>query len=174
MIKHIKLFSTDGQIVGVEKINEPEFVQWLESAQQITRCEEREAQGIISADNSTIYQLDNKQKIESSEVSLTASFIDEIEYDCLVNQFDDPKEEIPEELPDEEKKKYMTAPEMRARIIALEKAVTEGNGSPIINDEATANFYKTLADSSTNSIAKIRAAAQQYLDDTSNMEESEG
>jgi mevalonate kinase len=42
------------------------------------------------------------------------------------------------------------------------------------NDEATQKFYETLSDSSTNSIAKIRAAAQQYLDDTAGVADKEG
>lgn len=34
-------------------------------------------------------------------------------------------------------------------------------------DNATREFFETLSSSETNSIAKIRAAAQKYLDDTS-------
>ncbi|MFR5876877.1 MAG: hypothetical protein ACLUFN_10350 [Eubacterium sp.] len=33
-------------------------------------------------------------------------------------------------------------------------------------DDATREFFETLSSTETNSIAKIRAAAQKYLDDT--------
>lgn len=52
------------------------------------------------------------------------------------------------------------------KIITVYTPVPEETAAQSIPDNATKEFFETLSSAETNSIAKIRAAAQKYLDDT--------
>lgn len=171
MTKLIKLLSKvdNTTVLGVQRLEKPMYVKFQQRNACIINCTEKEAQGVMTADERHICQLDNKPVMESDEVKFIASFISEAEYDELVVELADPPEELPAELPEEERSGKMTAPEMRERILELE-AIVKG-GAMAVNDEATQNFMATLSSSETNSIAKIRAAAQQYLEDTASADE---
>lgn len=70
----------------------------------------------------------------------------------------------------------MSAAVMRQKITNLETAVAElkSSGAYGVGDEATQAFMTKLASPGTNSIAKIRAIAEQYLEDTAaNIQQSE-
>lgn len=127
MIKYIKLFSQDNPdvILGVEKLNEPVFIKFQEKHQCLLICPEKEAQGVMSANGGVKYQLENKQSIPSDEDLLVASFIDEIDYETLSVSFDDPKEDVPDEIEDNEKESYMTAAQMRLRIKELTEELSK-------------------------------------------------
>ena len=171
-MKHIKILSKvdNTTVIGAERLENTIYVKYQERNNCIVICSEKEAQGIMTADEKHICQLDNKPLMESNEIDFVASFISEAEYDELILNLDDPQEEPPEESTEEEKSDYMTAAVMRQRIIDLEQRLQGGAMS--VNDDATQNFMATLADPSTNSIAKIRAAAQSYLDETEQQEEA--
>jgi flagellum-specific peptidoglycan hydrolase FlgJ len=189
------LLPNTNTVVGTEKINVPTYIKWQERNQITIICSEQEAQGISSADGSKEYQLADKEPM-GVEVDLNAVFISEEEYEALSSGLDVPEKQPEPETPiqeievpsdDEEEsnddiqqeeqepeEKIMTATEMRLAIAELQSDVENLKQSPSspVNDVATIKFYETLSDSSTNSIAKIRAAAQQYLDDTSAAEEN--
>ncbi len=52
------------------------------------------------------------------------------------------------------------------KIITIYTPVPEETAEQPTADNATKEFFETLSSAETNSIAKIRAAAQKYLDDT--------
>lgn len=65
----------------------------------------------------------------------------------------------------------LTLAQIAVQLSQLKRQVNQISMITPINDEATTKFYETLSSANTNSIAKIRQAAQQYLDDTSNESE---
>lgn len=180
MTKYIKLFSQDNSsvILGVEKIDEPMYIKWQEKHKALLLCPEKEAQGILSVNGKSKYQLENKEQIPSGEELLVASFIDEYDYELLYNKIgaptDDDTESEEETNNNGDDNKVLAYNDLVQKVFELEKTInTAPSGASTVTDEATQKFMATISNSETNSIAKIRAAAQQYLDDTSNFAESE-
>ena len=89
--------------------------------------------------------------------------VEDIETDDNASADDNTQEEIVK--PTEQ---VMSAAVMRQKITELEAAVSElkNSGAYGVGDEATQAFMTKLASPGTNSIAKIRAIAEQYLVDT--------
>ena len=131
-----------------------------------------------------IYALGGNELIKSvkDDIVLNAFFVDKDEYDridYLLKNFDDTSdttentENTDSEYQSQETSDVVTMAQLSAEIIGLKSEISSLKSSPQLNDEATVKFYETLSNSSTNSIAKIRQAAQQYLEDTSTTTESE-
>jgi hypothetical protein len=174
-MKHIKLLlPTDHTVVGVAVVDNESFVCVQEGA--LIRCTEQEAQGIITDGGKTIYQLDNKPpiSIESVEIKLNASFISKSDFEDLsvILSSNDVQIENPEENDiDDNNQKTLTMAKLAADIESIKEQVSAISVA-FVNDEATKRFYTTLSNPETNSIAKIRAAAQSYLDETEQQEEA--
>lgn len=159
----------NGVIVGAEAIEEPGYVRNQKDG--IIRCTLPTAQGIIAGDGSRIYQLADREALTGVEYELlSASFVDVTEYERLSEEISAPEEETGEsEQEQQSESEVMSDLDMKVELLNLRSEVDMLKQGPI-QDEATTRFYQTLSDSSTNSIAKIRAAAQQYLDDTAHSE----
>lgn len=179
-MRYIALKTVDGTIVGVEAVDEPDFVRYSSRHDIFIGCTEKEAQGIVSPDGKSIYEIGNNEQLKSirDDIVLNAFFIDKDEYDRLCFLFensgsvDDYLNEtevssVPEEGPSE----VITMLQLAENLESLKKEVANIKTLSPLNDEATIKFYETLSSSSTNSIAKIRNAAQQYLDDTAAVSE---
>jgi hypothetical protein len=177
MLLYLKLQSTDNTIVAVEEITDPAYVCYQARNGIIIRCTEKEAQGIMSANGQTIYQLADKARLQGIEETLLDAFlIDEFEYETLKNKIEMPPEETTDtDGNNADSDTVLTMGELVTSINQLREAIAKyTTAERTDNDEATQKFYETLSDSSTNSIAKIRAAAQQYLDDTAGVADKEG
>lgn len=169
---YLKLQRDDGTIVGVEKHENPNYVCYQERNNLIIVCQEKDAQGIMSKNGAAIYQLNDKPLLRGTEETLLSAFIiDKYEYEMLENQFKDVPAEEESETSDENISKTLTMAELTAEVEKL-KAQIAAFPSSTVNDEATVKFYTTLSEPTTNSIAKIRAAAQSYLDETEQKEEA--
>lgn len=122
-MKYIKVYGTDGTIVAAEAIEAPAYVCLQEKNGLVVRCTELKAQGILSADGGTIYQLEGKTALEGK--SLTAAFIDVTEYTVLSDTLggdDDTEDDTTEEDQTQEgATSVMSRAEMATRIIALEE-----------------------------------------------------
>lgn len=121
-MKYIKVYGTDGTIVAAEAIEAPAYVRLQEKNGFMVRCAELKAQGILSADGGTIYQLEGKDPLEGK--NLTAVFIDVTEYTVLSETLgsDDTTEDgTTEDQTNEGTTSVMSRAEMATRIIALEE-----------------------------------------------------
>ena len=121
-MKYIKVYGTDGTIVAAEAIEAPAYVRLQEKNGFMVRCAELKAQGILSADGGTIYQLEGKDPLEGK--TLTAVFIDVTEYTVLSETLgsDDTTEDgATEDQTNEGTTSVMSRAEMATRIIALEE-----------------------------------------------------
>ena len=135
-MKWYKLLDADGQLAGAEEFAEPLFVYRARNG-TVINCGEREAQGVVSGDQTQIYQLDGKPEIGISDVALTAVEISGMEYDELVRDLPDP-EDIDPVIPDgsdEEAEQPMTRAELTEAVAALEKANTLLTGMLLENRE---------------------------------------
>ena len=102
------------------------FLRFLEVANEIAvRCSEVKAQGVLSLDGSTTYQLYGKT--EMPNVTLTAQLITMAEYDNLMLDYEEPEDtedtnpEVPEDTTEEE---ILTRAELTAKVAALEEELT--------------------------------------------------
>lgn len=116
---YIKVLKDDTTIAA-EAHPDPVYV-YKQTNGVIVRCSERKAQGILSVDGSTIYQLDGKEALENT--TLTAVIITTTEYLVLVEELDkedteDTEPEIPEDVPEEE---VLTRAQLTAKVATLEE-----------------------------------------------------
>ena len=126
-MKYIKVYGTDGTIVAAEAIEAPAYVRLQEKNGFMVRCAELKAQGILSADGGTIYQLEGKDPLEGK--TLTAVFIDVTEYTVLsetlgsddTTEDDTTEDGATEDQTNEGTTSVMSRAEMATRIIALEE-----------------------------------------------------
>lgn len=143
---------------------------------------EQQAQGIVSSDGNSIYIFNNSnlQSIKD-DIVLSAFFIDEDEYKRIMFLIEESKNQINEDTKIDESEdngnsdknntsEVLTLAQIAVQLSQLKRQVNQISMITPINDEATTKFYETLSSANTNSIAKIRQAAQQYLDDTSSNE----
>lgn len=81
---YFKILSADGTVKSVEALADPVYVCWQTRNGILIRCDKRDAQGVMSGDGNTIYQLQGKQLsgVESDEL-LSAVSITLAEYGNL-------------------------------------------------------------------------------------------
>ena len=112
-----------------------------------------------------------------NDIVLSAFFIDKDEYDRLVYLSENPEQPKQDDIEENtdvvnnKQPEILTMAQVAIELQNIKADVANLQSSAPLNDDATVKFYETLSDSSTNSIAKIRAAAQQYLDDTATYKE---
>ena len=84
---YFKILSADGTVKSVEALADPVYVCWQTRNGILIRCDKRDAQGVMSGDGNTIYQLQGKQLsgVESDEL-LSAVSITLAEYEELAAQ----------------------------------------------------------------------------------------
>jgi hypothetical protein len=125
---YIKIMKDD-TIIAVEALPSPVYVGKQRNG-IVVRCPKFKAQGILSANGDSIYQLENKDKLDNA--SLTAIPITTTEYQNLAASLDElPSEDTETEVEVEvtEEPPLMTIAEMRARILALEEMLYGGDKS---------------------------------------------
>lgn len=115
---YIKILKDD-VVVAVEAHPVPVYVH-RQANGVLVRCTERKAQGILSIDGSTVYQLYEKEALANA--TMTAVAITTTEYLSLVDTLDKEDTEntnpvIPEDTPKEE---VLTRAELTAKVTALE------------------------------------------------------
>ena len=107
----IKVFSPVGEYVKVEKLDPPCFIRIQLSNGMRVRCDEQDAQEILSEDGETIYQY--KGYITGGERTYYAEEITEAEYNELVA--DDPEDEEPV-IPEGSTEEPLTRAELTAKV----------------------------------------------------------
>ena len=120
---YIKILSGD-TVVGAEAIKTPAYVKHQARNNIIVRCSEPQAQGILSLDSSTVYQLEGCEQLPG--VELTAVKITMAEYEELIsNQTPtDPEDEDPV-IPDGgSESDILTRAELTEKVLALEDELT--------------------------------------------------
>ena len=125
---YIKIMK-DTTIIAVEALSSPVYVGKQRNG-VVVRCPKFKAQGILSANGDSIYQLENKDKLDNAP--LTAIPITTTEYQNLAASLDElPSEDVENEVEVEvtEEPPLMTIAEMRARILALEEMLYGGEKS---------------------------------------------
>lgn len=115
---YIKVLKDD-TVVAVEAHPSPVYV-YKQANGVLVRCTERKAQGILSIDGSTVYQLYEKEALANATV--TAMVITTTEYLSLVDTLDKEDTEdtdpvVPEDTTEEE---VLTRAELTAKVTALE------------------------------------------------------
>lgn len=121
-MKYIKVYGTDGTVVAAEAIENPAYVCLQEKNGLVIRCTEQRAQGILSADGGTVYQLEGKTPLEGKE--LTAAYIDVTEYTVLSEALGgdgDTDEPTGDDQETGDTTTVMSRAEMAQRIISLEE-----------------------------------------------------
>lgn len=119
---YVKVSAEDGTVTAIEAIENPIYVCWQEHNETAVRCPEVKAQGILSLDGSTTYQLYGKTVMPN--VTLTAQLITMAEYDNLMLDYEEPEDaedtnpEVPEDATKEE---ILTRAELTAKVAALEE-----------------------------------------------------
>lgn len=99
-MRYIKLLAAGDVIVAVEALeDDPAFVR--EEGGHKIRCTEHQAQGVISQDGGTVYQLKDRPKL-SGEQLLTAVFIADDEYEHLAAEITAPEPDTGDGSPTEE------------------------------------------------------------------------
>lgn len=110
---YVKILSGD-TVIGAEVIESPGYVKHQIRNNILVRCPEPEAQGIISKDGSTVYQLQGKETLSGDHniaVPITL-----MEYDEL--GFEDTEDTDPV-VPDEDTP-VMTRAELTEKVLAME------------------------------------------------------
>lgn len=115
---YIKVLKDD-TVVAVEAHPSPVYV-YKQANGVLVRCTERKAQGILSIDGGTVYQLYEKEALENA--TMTAMVITTTEYLSLVDTLDKEDTEdtdpvVPEDTTEEE---VLTRAQLTAKVIALE------------------------------------------------------
>lgn len=122
---YIKVSAEDGTVTAIEAIENPIYVRWQEHNKTAVRCSEVKAQGVLSLDGSTTYQLYGKAVMPN--VTLTALLITMAEYDNLMLDYEETEDtedtnpEVPEGTNEEE---ILTRAELTAKVTALEEELT--------------------------------------------------
>ena len=118
---YIKVFDTKDEVLGVEEIKEPIFVKWQVSNDRMVRCDKKDAQGLIAANNKDYYLINGSMPHgikENYTVEITKEEYDT--YRKTVTDQEDPEDENPviedteaEELPMTRKELTDTVKELR-------------------------------------------------------------
>ena len=115
---YIKVLKDD-TVVAVEAHPSPVYV-YKQANGVLVRCTERKAQGILSIDGGTVYQLYEKEALANA--TMTAMVITTTEYLSLVDALDKEDTEdtdpvVPEDTTEEE---VLTRAQLTAKVTALE------------------------------------------------------
>ena len=115
---YIKVLKDD-TVVAVEAHPSPVYV-YKQANGVLVRCTERKAQGILSIDGGTVYQLHEKEALENA--TMTAMVITTPEYLSLGDTLDKEDTEdtdpvVPEDTTEEE---VLTRAQLTAKVTALE------------------------------------------------------
>lgn len=115
---YIKVLKDD-TVVAVEAHPSPVYV-YKQANGVLVRCTERKAQGILSIDGGTVYQLYEKEALANA--TMTAMVITTTEYLSLVDTLDkedteDTNPVVPEDTTEEE---VLTRAQLTAKVTALE------------------------------------------------------
>ena len=107
-------------MIAVEAHPAPVYV-YKQGNGVLVRCSEKKAQGILSIDGSTVYQLYDKEALENA--TMTAMVITTTEYLTLVDELEkedteDTEPEIPDDTAEEE---VLTRAQLTAKVAALEE-----------------------------------------------------
>ena len=120
---YFKILSADGTVKSVEALADPVYVCWQTRNGILIRCDKRDAQGVMSSDGNTIYQLQGKQLsgVESDEL-LSAVSITLAEYEELAAQVGttDPDDDTPVNPPDDPGTEILTRAQLTEQVLALE------------------------------------------------------
>ena len=120
---YFKILSADGAVKNVEALADPVYVCWQTRNGILIRSDKRDAQGVMSGDGNTIYQLQGKQLsgIESDEL-LSAVSITLAEYEELAAQIGttDPDDDTPVNPPDDPETEILTRAQLTEKVLALE------------------------------------------------------
>ena len=81
-MRYIKVYDADGTVVAAEQLPIPVFVRWHSRNRRMLICSEYRAQGVLSANGATAYQLEGREEMGEAR-ALSAAFIDQGEYDVL-------------------------------------------------------------------------------------------
>jgi hypothetical protein len=165
-MKYMELLADDGTVVGVVAAEQPNYLRYVQRHDIFVGCTESEAQAVM-IDNQICY-LTGREGIRSvrDDILLNAVFIDKDEYDRLEYLATVEPEPVEQEAGESEPveqtgtETVMTDLDVKVELLKLRA-----------KDEATTRFFKTVMDPTTNSIAKIRAAAQQCIDYRNSLEE---
>lgn len=111
-------------VVTAEAHEKPVYICKQIQNNILVRCSEPHAQGILSLDGSTVYQLDGKTPLDLDH-DLIAYETVMTEYEAIINSCEENlDDDIPEDNPQGEDH-IMTAAEMRAAIVELTEKVQE-------------------------------------------------
>lgn len=116
---YVKVYGTDGSIISAEEHASPVYVCYQAYNDIVMRCTTSQAQGIVSADQSQIYQLQGRLKIPGKY--RIAEEISKADYEQLVTELDIDGDTPAPDDPDEDGQgaDIMTAAEMREAITEL-------------------------------------------------------
>lgn len=138
---YIKVTNAEtGDLVRVEILDAPGWVRHDAAHGRVLRCAKEQAQGVVSADASVIYNFGST----ALGAELTAESISAAEYDTLQVDFPDPEDEdpdIPEDL-DGKPVELMTRAELTAKVLAQDAEIADLNAqielllSGVTTDEA--------------------------------------
>lgn len=123
---YLKIQNADGTVIGVEEIKDPSYVCYQKRNNIVILCSEKEAQGILSVNENTIYQIHGKEKLQGIEDTLLdAFFIDDFEYEVLKNQIGEMPDHTDTDIggTETEENKVLTSVELAQKVIALEKSL---------------------------------------------------
>lgn len=112
---YLKVLDADGIFSAAEAIENPVYIKYQSRNSLLLRCPALHAQGILSADGSTAYMLEDKNTIPG--LTHTASIIGLAEYEQLKDT--DPEDDNPVP-PDDLDTEVLTRAELMAKVQELE------------------------------------------------------
>lgn len=118
---YIKVMQGD-EVITAEAHDSPIYVCRQAKNGILVRCSEQKAQGILSLDGSTVYQLDGKASL-GLEDGCTAYYIYLTDYEEIIaglenTDEEDTNPEVPEDTTEEQ---ILTRAELTAKVTALEE-----------------------------------------------------
>lgn len=166
-MKYMELLADDGSVIGVVATEQPNYLRYVQRHDIFIGCTETEAQA-VAVDNKICY-LTGHEDIKSvrDDILLNAVFIDKDEYDRLEYLATaEPETEDQQEAGESESVVQGSSGEVLSDLdVKVELLKLRAK------DEATTQFFKTVMDPNTNSIAKIRAAAKECMNYRASLEE---
>ena len=120
---YLNAYDAQDNLTGTEAISEPVFCCRQISNGCLVRCDEQDAQGIVSADGSQVYLI--RGQMPNGIKEPYAVFITEAEYNAAMANAPDPEDETPEVPDGAEESEIMTRAELTERIAFLEDCLLE-------------------------------------------------
>jgi hypothetical protein len=93
-MRYFKVMNSAGEIVAVEQHENPTYFRWQVRNSIKILCSETLAQGVVSLDGSTVYQLEGRDALPLKDL-LTAAMISQVDYEALLNEVEDPEDSTP-------------------------------------------------------------------------------